>query len=114
MSVKVKKYSVNTGDKVYRPGETIPELDAKEQERLLALGVVEWTNDVIADPTQLGNSAPEAVSDDPLTVEEFAALSAQDQKDELKSLEIEPASKAEERVEQYKVWYEQAITDSDE
>lgn len=40
-----------------------------------------------------------------LSPDDFAELRADDQKDHLKALKIDPASKAEDRFEQYEEWY---------
>ncbi|MGG4096199.1 hypothetical protein [Paenibacillus lautus] len=48
-----------------------------------------------------------------LSLEDFKELSAPDQKDRLKALEIEPASKAEDRLEQYETWYFEQVANAD-
>lgn len=48
-----------------------------------------------------------------LSPESFKELSAPDQKDYLKALEIEPASKAEDRLEQYETWYFEQVANAD-
>ncbi|MFB4326015.1 hypothetical protein RB298_27195 [Priestia sp. BR_2] len=48
-----------------------------------------------------------------LSPEDFKELSAPDQKDRLKALEIEPASKAEDRLEQYETWYFEQVANAD-
>lgn len=47
-----------------------------------------------------------------LSPEDFKELSAPDQKDRLKALEIEPASKAEDRLEQYETWYFEQVANA--
>lgn len=53
------------------------------------------------------------VGDTILSPEEFKELSAPDQKDRLKALEIEPASKGEDRFEQYETWYFEQVANAD-
>lgn len=48
-----------------------------------------------------------------LSPEDFKELFAPDQKDRLKALEIEPASKAEDRLEQYETWYFEQVANAD-
>ncbi|KKO51968.1 hypothetical protein [Paenibacillus sp. DMB20] len=48
-----------------------------------------------------------------ISPEDFKELSAPDQKDRLKALEIEPASKAEDRLEQYETWYFEQVANAD-
>lgn len=48
-----------------------------------------------------------------LSPEDFKELSAPDQKDRLNALEIEPASKAEDRLEQYETWYFEQVANAD-
>ena len=117
MSVKVKKNKVLAGGRVYQVGEMIPGLDEKEEKRLITLGVCEAAPS-LAEPKQepAGTSTDSDVLDLPLkglvlTVEQFAELKADEQKAHLKSLEIDPAGKEEDRVAQYDEWYTSQVTD---
>lgn len=53
------------------------------------------------------------IGDTILSPEDFAKLPAPDQKERLKALEIDPASNAENRVEQYEDWYYEQIDNAD-
>lgn len=117
MSVKVKKNKVQAGGRVYQVGEIIPDLDEKEEQRLITLGVCEAAPS-LAEPKQepAGTSTDSDVLDLPLkglvlTVEQFAELKADEQKAHLKSLGIDPAGKEEDRVAQYDEWYTSQVTD---
>lgn len=45
-----------------------------------------------------------------LSVEDFEKLKADDQKERLKALAIDPAAKEEERIKQYEAWYADQVT----
>ncbi|CAM3851085.1 MULTISPECIES: hypothetical protein [Paenibacillus] len=70
--------------------------------------VLGQTDDGLSDPDKLP-----IMSDAILSPEDFAKLPAPDQKERLKALEIDPASNAENRVEQYEDWYYEQIDNTD-
>lgn len=129
MSLKVKKnHKVLTGGRTFKAGEIIPALEDQEEQRLINLGVCEWAPDLepegirIPASDQSGNDDPTGASNQlplsgivgvVLTVEQFAELPAQEQKDRLKALEINPADRKEDRVAQYEDWYAQQLPAGD-
>lgn len=63
------------------------------------------------EPTDPGNLP--IIGDTIISPEDFTKLPAPDQKDRLKALEIDPASKAEDRLEQYETWYFEQVANAD-
>ncbi|WP_160044703.1 hypothetical protein [Paenibacillus sp. USDA918EY] len=119
MSVKVKKNKVQADGREYQVGEIITDLDEKEEQRLITLGVCEAAPS-LAEPKQEPAGTSTETDNDALnlplkglvlTVEQFAELKADEQKVHLKSLEIDPAGKEEDRVAQYDEWYTSQVTD---
>lgn len=112
MSVKVKKNNkVLAGGRTYKAGEIVLGLDEQEQKRLVKLGVCEWGPDIDDGGVDLPLSGLVGLA---LTVEQFAELKADEQKAKLKALEIEPASKEEERIAQYEEWLSEQVNDDDQ
>ncbi|MGG4346450.1 hypothetical protein ABEW68_33025 [Paenibacillus lautus] len=84
--------------------EEAVETDANEQTHNI-------NPDCDGESNDLGNLP--IVGNTTLSPEDFKELSAPDQKDHLKALEIEPASKAEDRLEQYETWYFEQVANAD-
>jgi hypothetical protein len=78
----------------YRAGDVIKDISVDEAKRLVNLNVAEQTE---------GNDFDEEKA---LTPEEFGALKADEQKDELRALEIDPEANAADRLKQYVAWYD--------
>lgn len=100
MSVKVKQYSVNTGSKIFYPGDIVTGLSEEEERQLVKEGVLEWSHDGQAD--DIGVQLPLTV--DLPSAKEFADLTAEEQKVQLDTLGISPESNKDERVKQYTEW----------
>jgi hypothetical protein len=88
--------------RTYEHGEEILDLTKLQAERLIKLGSAEEEGATQYEQ-ESGTHLPQI--DDYETPEEFAGLKAEEQKELLETLEIEPASKAEDRVTQYTEWY---------
>ncbi|MGG4503838.1 hypothetical protein [Paenibacillus polymyxa] len=82
--------------KDYAVGDVISGLDETEANRLVSLKSGKFVEVVGKKP-----------SGDPITVEEFAKLKADEQKELLESLEFEAAGNVEGRVEQYTAWLDE-------
>ncbi|MFY0545459.1 hypothetical protein [Brevibacillus sp. H7] len=104
MAVVVKKFRVNTGHGIYLPGELISDLDEKTEKQLVDAGHCEFVQGHAVAP---GNTQPAPVKADLLTIEQFTALKASEQKTILQRFGIESGSNEEQRVQQYTQWYEQ-------
>ncbi|MBO2943576.1 hypothetical protein JJQ72_06240 [Paenibacillus sp. F411] len=97
--------------KLYQHGKEILGLTEKEAQRLLELGAAEEEGDTFYEP--------EPDKDNPLlndltTPEQFTKLKAEEQKEFLESLSIDPAGKAEDRVAQFEEWYTEQVTADDQ
>lgn len=106
MAVIVKKFRVNTGNKIYFPGESVPGLSPKEEAELVSSGICEYERviEVFIDndgskSTELNGNQPEAVGFP--TVEQFKELKAEVQKDFLSKQNIEPGTNEKDRLQQY-------------
>ncbi|WP_211746426.1 hypothetical protein [Paenibacillus sp. Marseille-Q4541] len=114
MDIKAINKILHNG-KMYGAGDKLTGLSDEEAKRLVVLKdgievdqeILEVKADSLHDLSE-GKILPEDLDDDSvaLTTEEFEKLNAQEQKDELQLLGIEPAGKEAERIEQYKKWYE--------
>jgi hypothetical protein len=96
---------VNYGGRLFMPGESVEgHIPMEMIEQLQANGMVGE-----GEPTDLDDAKQTAEPDDNkqldptliLTVEDFRKLGAQEQKEQLEALNIEPASKTEGRIQQY-------------
>ncbi|OAB72793.1 hypothetical protein [Paenibacillus crassostreae] len=85
----------------YSPGDILTDLTKKEGERLINLKVGEF----MASEEGMG-ALDLPISDDLATIEDFTKLKADEQKELLETLEIEPSTKAEDRIKQYSEWFE--------
>ncbi|WP_068775769.1 hypothetical protein [Paenibacillus sp. FJAT-26967] len=127
MNVIVKYGRVDDGNKVYRPGETVPGLSKEEVQQLIEAGICQYgpSGEVVTSDEldgakaaaaaimtgDLGNTQDNAGADndpvglDIMSPDEFSALKPDGQKETLESIGIEPASKEAERVKQYNEWF---------
>lgn len=96
MAYIVKKGTVRHNGKSYAEGKEIPDLTESQAKRLTELKVIEEDNNAVSAPEDYDFETPE----------EFAKLKAEDQKERLVALKIDPAGKSEERIAQYEEWYE--------
>lgn len=99
--IKAIKNVIHNGQK-YKHGDEIRGFTKEEAERLIKLGAAEEEGKT--------SYEPEANKDNPLlddltTPEQFAKLKADEQKELLETLLIDPAGKAEDRIAQYEEWY---------
>lgn len=95
----------------FKSGDTISGLSEKEYKRLLDLGVAEEVEaaEEVNQPSNLIDGGNLPLAGLILTVEQFSELKADDQKTHLKALEIDPASKEEDRIAQYEEWYAEKL-----
>ncbi|MPY20636.1 DUF7210 family protein [Paenibacillus glucanolyticus] len=93
--------------KLHQRGEEILGLTEKQAQRLLELGAAEEEGDTSYEP-EPDNDNP--LLNDLTTPELFAKLKAEEQKELLETLSIEPAGKAEDRTAQYEEWYAEQVT----
>lgn len=91
----------------FSPGDEISGLSTEEAERLIKLKVAEKRTGDESDSDSTGPSR-----DLILSIEQFAELKADEQKDRLKGFGIDPAGKVEERIDQYEAWYNEQVAGS--
>ena len=97
----IARKPVNFGGRLFMPGESVKgalPLDMIEQ--LQANGFIGEADEV--DQPSVETEGAEDEGD--LSLEEFAALKADAQKERLAKLNIEPGSNADQRLEQYQAW----------
>lgn len=97
--------ALNFGGRIYPEGEDIAgKIPLDMIEVLRASGGIE---EQAAEQQVDANALDPSVVDEAISLEEFKALSAAQQKEYLQQIEIDPASREEDRVEQYQAWLEE-------
>jgi hypothetical protein len=86
----------------FKVGEELTGLNEEQAKRLLDLGVIEGEDEFVADESP-GNTVTF------VTPENFAKLTAPEQKDTLKFVEIEAAASKEDRIAQYTEFYNEQV-----
>lgn len=129
MTVIVKRGKVHDGQREYRAGDAVEGLSREDEQNLVDSGAAEWPADETPEVPQSNDNGepaadpandlePISVNEEEgdggpqtelLSVEAFNDLAPADQKEYLKSLDIEPAGKENERIAQYAAWHGQAI-----
>lgn len=112
MSVIVRRGRVDDGKRIYLIDDVIHNLSPDEEKQLVDNGYCHYYMDHLqVDSVSSGPLPDNLVNAEGvvLTVDEFSKLKAEEQKKILEGLVIDPASKAEERVEQYQTWYDEQV-----
>lgn len=104
MTIIVKKFNVNTGVRIYSPGDTINGLDEQHEKQLVNDGYCEYATGpvVLSEEVVTPPSTTEL-----MTIEDFSILKAPDQISIIEKLGIEPGSNKDQRVQQYQEWISQ-------
>jgi|GEM_PF-3595353 len=102
MAIIVKKFNINTGDRIYSPGEAIIGLDEQHEKQLVDDGYCEYASGTVALSETV--AIPPTVTT-PLSIEQFTELKAVEQNDVLESIGIDPGTNKEQRIQQYTEWY---------
>lgn len=104
MSIIVKQFNINTGDRIYSPGDTIVGIDEQHEKQLVDDGYCEY----VTGPVVLSEEVVTPPSTTELmTVEDFSILKAPDQISIIEKLGIDPGSNKDQRVQQYQEWISQ-------
>lgn len=104
--IKAIKNVIHNGEK-YKHGDEILGLTKAEAERLIKLGAAEEEGKTSYE-SETDKDNP--LFDDLTTPEQFAKLKADEQKELLETLLIDPAGKSEDRISQYEEWYAEQWT----
>lgn len=100
----------------YPAGEVVTVLSEEQEQALIASGIAKKVPVVVesaAGASSSGDGGDQTDEEDALTPDEFAALSAADQKKELDSLGIEAGTNADIRLQQYSEWYDKLESEND-
>ncbi|MGG1638223.1 hypothetical protein [Paenibacillus sp. NRS-1760] len=96
----------------YPAGDVVSVLSVEAEDELISYGIAKRVPVIeVAAGSLLSNVSGD--DETALTPAEFSELSAADQKDELISLDIDPASNEPGRIDQYITWYENQVIGND-
>lgn len=66
MSIIVERFSVNTGERIYGPGEVISALSEQEEQNLVDAGFCRYPDVVVVDPDVIAGDPPQGDQDPPV------------------------------------------------